>query len=347
MEVDGENDAAFIMSTSGSTGPSKGFCLTHAALFTEMDSVYFTMYANGVIYTPTPLHWIVGILALLLGTVYGSKRIITCEEFSAAMQLRLIAKYKVTFLDNVPYDLIEMLKSGLLPETDLSSIKHVVVGGYKVPVAILDEFNSYLPNGEVHNMYGLSETGGTSVDFPKFSGRDTVGKLTFGVKVKIIDEKGNRCGVNEDGELYIKSRHKLIGYYKNQKLTDQSLDNEGYFITGDIGHIDENGYLYIVDRKKFMICHADGWVYPADVEAALVKTDQIQNVCVVGIAVHDAVFEVPAAVVVRSNGSKITESDVHKIVKGSFLSQFIIYSRLLCGTQYIADLLQMEIYLFV
>lgn len=318
VEIDGENEPAFIMSTSGSTGPSKGFCLTHAALFTEMDSVYFTMYANGVVYTPTPLHWIVGILALLLGTVYGSKRIITCEEFSAEMQLRLITKYKVTFLDNVPYDLIEMLKSGLLPKTDLSSIRHVVVGGYKVPLTILEEFNSYLPNGEVHNMYGLSETGGTSVDFPKFSGKDCVGKLTFGVKVKIIDEMGNRCGVGEDGELYIKSRHKIIGYYKNQKLTDQSLDSEGYFITGDIGHIDEDGYLYIVDRKKFMICHVDGWVYPADVEAALVKTNQIKNVCVVGIAVHDATFEVPAAMIVRANDSKITESDVHKIVKGSF-----------------------------
>lgn len=278
------------------------------------------MYANGVVFTPTPLHWIVGILVLLNGTIYGAKRIITCEEFSAEMQLRIIEEYKVTFLDNVPYDLIEMLNSGLLPKTDVSSIRHVVVGGYKVPVSVLEEFNSYLPNGNVHNMYGLSETGGTTVDYPKFSGFDTVGKLTFGVKVKILDEQGNHCGVGENGELFIKPRHKIVGYYKNQKLTNESLDSDGYFITGDVGHIDENGYLHIVDRKKFMILHHDGWVYPGDIETALIKSDQINNVCVVGIAVHDAVFEVPAAVIVRANGSTMTESDVHKIVKGSLNS---------------------------
>lgn len=129
--------------------------MTHAALYTELDSVYQKMYKNGVVYSPTPLHWIVGILILLNGTVYGAKRIITREEFSAETQLRIIARYKVTFLDNIPYDLIEMLKSGLLPKTDCSSVRHVVVGGYKVPVAILDEFNSYLPNGNVHNIYGM------------------------------------------------------------------------------------------------------------------------------------------------------------------------------------------------
>lgn len=187
----------------------------------------------------------------------------------------------------------------------------------RVFVIFFDLFNFFIASG-------LSETGGTSIDFPRFSGTDTVGYLTFGVQVKILDEKGNRCGVGIDGELYIKSRHKIVGYYKNQKLTNESLDSEGYFITGDIGHIDENGYLYIVDRKKFMILHHDGWVYPADIEAVLIESKEIKNVCVVGIAVHDAVFEVPAAVIVRANGSQITDRDIHKLVKGLFISFIIV-----------------------
>lgn len=211
--------------------------MTHAALFTELDDIFIQMHKNGVIYNPATLSWYPGILSLIVGTVCGSTRIITDEEFSIELQLRLISQYKVTFIDNLPVDLIDMLKSGLLPESDLSSLRNVIVGGYKIPLSFLEEFNSYLPNGNVHNLYGLTETGTISLDFPTFSGRDTVGRLAFGASIKIIDKTGRRCGVGEDGELYIKSRHKIIGYHKNQELTKESLDSEGYFITGDIGHI--------------------------------------------------------------------------------------------------------------
>lgn len=94
----------------------------------------------------------------------GATRIVTCEEFSIEQQLRLINEYKITLIDNVPNDLIEMLKSGLLPKANLSSIRHVIVGGYKVPLAILEEFNTWLPNGTVHNLYGMTELGDVAID---------------------------------------------------------------------------------------------------------------------------------------------------------------------------------------
>lgn len=292
--------------------------MTHAALFTELDDIFVKMYKNGVIYNPATLSWFPGILSLVLATICGSTRILTCEEFSIEMQFRLISEYKVTFIDNLPVDLIDMLKSGLLPKFDLTSLQNIIVGGYKVPLSILEEFNSYLPNGNVHNLYGLTETGTISLDFPKFSGIDTVGRLAFGASIKIIDKTGNRCGVGEDGELYIKSRHKFIGYYTNKQLTDESLDSEGYFITGDIGHIDENGNLYIVDRIKNRILHRNGWIYPVEIEEELLKWNDIKNVCVIGIS-NEPFFEVPAAVVVRANASKITEDDVRNYVEGNFL----------------------------
>lgn len=89
-------------------------------------------------------------------------------------------------------------------------------------------------------------------------------------------------------------------------------------MTGDIAKIDQDGYLYIVDRKKFMILHPDGnWVYPADIEELLIKSPEIKKACVVSVPFDD-IFEVPAAAILREKGSKITEDDVHRMVKGTY-----------------------------
>lgn len=273
------------------------------------------MYKDAVVFNPSTLSWIIGVITVLMCTISGGKRIITCEEFCIEQQLRLINEYKITLIDNVPNDLIEMLKSGLLPRADLSSVRHVIVGGYKVPLAILEEFNALLPNGCVHNLYGMTELGDVSID-PGFSGRDSVGRLVNGVTVKIVDENGHRCGINVNGDLCVKPRYKILGYLKNKQLTDECIDDEGFFLTGDIAHLDEDGYLYIVDRKKFMILNPNGiWVYPSDIEELLIKSNDIKKVCVVSVPFDD-IFEVPAAAILLENGAKITENDVHQMIKG-------------------------------
>lgn len=144
------------------------------------------MYKDGVVFNPATLSWIIGVITVLAATLCGSTRIITCEEFCIQQQLRLIDEYKITLIDNIPNDLIEMLKSGLLPEANLSSVRHVIVGGYKVPLQILEEFNAWLPNGSVHNMYGMTEIGDVAIDFPGFSGRDSAGHLVSFISFYIV-----------------------------------------------------------------------------------------------------------------------------------------------------------------
>lgn len=281
-----------------------------------MNSNYVKMYKNAVVFNPSTLSWIIGVMTVILSTLCGAKRIVSCEEFTIEQQLRLINTYGLTLIDNVPNDIIEMLKSGLLPKTDLSSIRHVIVGGYKVPLAILQEFNALLPNGIVHNLYGMTELGDVSIDFPNFSGRDSVGQLVNGIQVKIVDENGERCGINVNGELCVKPRYKILGYLKNKPLTDECIDDEGFFLTGDIAHLDEDGYLYIVDRKKFMILNPEGiWVYPSDIEEVLIKSSDIKKVSVVSVPFND-IFEAPAAAILLEDDSKLTEADVHRMVKG-------------------------------
>lgn len=112
-----------------------------------------SMFANGVIFISSHPSWIPGILNLVLGIKCGSTRIQT-RDFSMHTQMRAIDKYKVTYVENVPYDLREMLDSGRLANIDMTSLKHVMITGYKAPLALLKEFNTLLPNGNVHNLYG-------------------------------------------------------------------------------------------------------------------------------------------------------------------------------------------------
>lgn len=230
------------------------------------------------------------------------------------MEFRLIQKYKVTIVENDSYDILTMIKSGLLPNTDFSSVKHLIIGGCRIPFWMREEMNSYLPNGNILNEYGLVELGGIAME-SIFTGKDTVGRLLNGFTIKIVDEKGERCGINVDGELCVKGRYKFLGYYKSEELTDAAFDSEGFFKTGDIGHIDGNGYVYITDRKKDVIDYLFGWVFPSEVEDILKKSPDIEDVCVVGVP-YDEASEVPAAAVVRANGSKVTENEICKIVEG-------------------------------
>lgn len=287
-------------------------------LLSEAYTINTQMFGDAIVYNSSPVSWISGLITLLVGTICGATRIQSTLEPTLELELRLIEKYKVTYVENVPLDLMELLGGDLLPKYDLSSLKHLAVVGYKAPLSLLREFNSHLPNGTVHNLYGMSELGDIAIDFPIFSDKDTVGHLVNGVAVKIIDEAGNRCGIHEKGEICVKPRFKFLGYHKNQQLTDECIDDDGFFLTGDIGHFDEDGYLYYDTRKKNIINCRNDWVYAFEIEETLLKSPNIKNVCVVGVPC-DPIFEVPAAVVERAKGSNISEEEICKMVEGKMV----------------------------
>lgn len=161
----------------------------------------------------------------------------------------------------------------------------------------------------------MSEVGGVISANMGTNDKDTVGKLQVERCVKIVDEEGNRCGVNIDGEICVKLNHKCLGYFGNQKATDELFDAEGFAHTGDIGRFDEDGFLYLVDRKKELLKYNSEQISPSEIEAHLIKSTYIKAVCVVGIPENGTEF--PAAVVVRADGSNITEKDVLDLIAGS------------------------------
>lgn len=272
------------------------------------------VFEGKVFFSNSSLFWFSGLRSLLLGTINGATRIITTDPLPPEQQMRLIERNKVNVVVGASYNVLDILKSGILSEADLSSVEHMFLCGCSVPFYMRKELNSHLSNGEIHNEYGLTEVGPIAIDFPDSSGVDTVGTLLNGFTVKIVDDEGNRCGAGVDGEICIKSRYKFLGYYKDIELTEKAFDNEGFLLTGDIGHIDDEGYLYIVDRKKDVIIY-DAWVYPSEIEEVLLKSVDIKAVCVVGVP-YNPIVELPAAVVVRFSHSEIGKGDIHKMVEG-------------------------------
>lgn len=270
---------------------------------------------NDVVFCFVSLYGIGGWVMLLNGTMYGATRIITTKSFDADLQLSLIEKYKVTYSYNPPFQLALMMKSDRLHRTNLSSLKHQLTGGAKIPVHLKKEVMSKFKNALFYTVYGLSETaGGISASIDS---SDSVGQLYGYCTAKIIDEEGNRCGVGENGEICLKTNYRFLGYYGNQNATDASLDNEGYFLTGDIGHFDANKTLFIIDRKKDLISCNNYQVSPSEIESYLVESLKIKVVCVVGIP-DDSSNEFPAAFIERKGSSHVTENDVFNAVAGIF-----------------------------
>ncbi|XP_055297301.1 uncharacterized protein LOC129565940 [Sitodiplosis mosellana] len=319
--VDGENETAAIVCSSGTTGLSKGVCLSHAALLENLPSFRISKPSDVVLCVGS-LYWVSGIAILLRGTICGATRIITTEALSPELQLRLIEKYKVTTTANAPHQIVLMLKSDELAKADLSSLKSWFVGGSKVPFHVKTEMSSFLPNGNVHVGYGISEIGGVvALDFPQPSGKDCVGRLTVGIRVKIIDDQGQRCEVNVDGEICLKVNYRILGYYGNQKATDDLFDDEGFYMTGDIGHFDEDGYLFIVDRKKDILKYCSFQISPSEIDAYLIESPGIKSACVVGIP-NEFATDLPAAVIVRANGSNISEKEVFDLIADHFADHY-------------------------
>lgn len=175
--------------------------------------------------------------------------------------------------------------------------------------------NKYLTNCQVYSGYGMSEaTGIVSVNYPKTK-IDSVGQLAPGLCVKIIADDGTLCGINEDGEIVLDMKYKFIGYYDDDESTASTLDENGFLHSGDIGHFDEDGYLYVVDRKKDILKYMNYQISPSEIENTVLKHPGVKHVCVVGVP--DVVcIDLPAAVVVRNTDDiELNEGDIYDLVK--------------------------------
>lgn len=307
-----------IPCSSGTTGLIKGVCLTHAAILDQMTRG-FDVTSDTVLFSFSTLYWLSGIMIFVIGILNSATRIITTEAFSPELLLRLIEEYKINFVMSASHQLTLCAKNGDLQHRDLSSVTAWFAGGSHVPVHSCVSMNKFLPNGAVNIGYGMTELAGLIATNISYRRPEAVGEILNGVQIKIVDKSGNRLGIRESGEVCVKTKYEFGGYYGNQERTDALFDMNGFIQTGDIGHFDEEGFLYITDRKKDFLKYRSNMISPSEIENALIACPEIASVCVVGIS-DTLSGDLPAAVIVRNtnSNSSITEREIHEMIATKF-----------------------------
>ncbi|XP_041019086.1 4-coumarate--CoA ligase 2-like isoform X1 [Juglans microcarpa x Juglans regia] len=335
VKVNSEDVVALPFS-SGTTGLPKGVMLTHQALVTsvsqqvdgENPNLYF--HSEDVILCVLPLFHIYALNAVFLCGMRVGAKILIMQKFELVKLLELIQKYKVTIAPFVPPIVSAIVKYPDVHRYDMSSIRIVISGASPLEKGLEDAVRTKLPNAQLGQGYGMTEGGALSMclafakqPFPIKSG--ACGTVVRNAEMKIVDLKtGASLPRNQPGEICIRGSQIMKGYLNDPEATERTIDKDGWLYTGDIGFIDGDDELFIVDRLKELIKYKGFPVAPAELEAMLIAHPNIFDAAVVPMK-DEAAGEVPVAFVVKSNnGSKINEDDIKKYIS----KQVVFYKRI-------------------
>lgn len=292
----------------------------HAFLPIELDTQ--KLVEDGVLFSCDAIYWSVGFKPIMNSIYHGVVRIISSQPFTPELQLSIIEKHKVTVLFNTPFIMAACIKSDCIGKYDLLSVKRIIFYGSKVPNTLFADIKQHFSNADLLIMYGLTEVGLISQNFVRpqdhnYTANINGGQLFEGCTVKIIDDSGNRCAPNQNGEICIQTKHQFLNYYDDPVATAAAVDSEGFFRTGDIGHFDSNGRLFVEDRKKFVanVYYFENILVPSTIEEYLIKLPGVLDVCVVGIPIACGEC-LPAAAVIRKPNSNLDRHVVFNAVAG-------------------------------
>jgi long-chain acyl-CoA synthetase len=303
------DDTAVILYTSGTTGRPKGAELTHANL-TENVAVSLDLFDLGpdaVTLGALPLFHAFGQTCALNATMAVGGSLELLARFDAGKALEMIQNDRVTLFEGVPTMYSAMLHHP--GEFDTSSLQLCVSGGAAMPVEVLRAFERRF-ECTILEGYGLSETSPVA----SFSRRDlerkpgSIGLPVRGVEMRLVDVQD---GV---GEIVIRGHNVMKGYWNNPEATAKAITADGWFHTGDMARVDDDGYYFIVDRKKELIIRGGFNIYPREIEEVLHEHPDVMEGAVVGIP-HDELGEEVGAAVVLKPGSEATTDDIKAFVK--------------------------------
>lgn len=311
-----DNDVAIIIYTSGTTDNPKGVKLTFDNLFSNITS-WFKSLDHGpkdTVLLVLPLFHIFGLTLTLLTTLYTGGKGVILSKFNPEKVIELINKYKVTILPGVPTMFIHLQNLPGINAEKLKSLRFCISGGAPLSREALlffeEKFNVPILEG-----YGLSEASPLVAINPyKMRKINSVGLPVSAVEVKIVDENGLEVKTNGIGEIVIRGKNIMKGYYRMQEITAKTL-KDGWLHTGDLGKKDEDGYLFIVDRKKDLIITGGYNVYPNEVEKTLLEKPEILEAAVIGVP-DKIKGEIIKSFIVFKDGMKCSEEDIIEYCKG-------------------------------
>lgn len=275
---------------------------------------------NSVIYCPDAIYWSAGFTSIFNSIPNGATQIISTAPFIPELPLQLIEKYRVTILYIATFDLTACLKTDRIQTANLSSVRKIVIYGSQTPSSLVSQVYHYFPNASLSSWYGASELGVVTNTYFENGQTESGGELCDDCIAKIIDDDGNRCGPNVCGEICVKILPSFLYYVDDPQANTALIDSEGFFETGDIGYFDDNGRLFIKDRKKniFTLFYFDGILVPFELEEYLINMPGVQDVCVVGVPIADGA-SLPAAVIIPKSNSNLSKRDVFDMIAGKHL----------------------------
>ncbi|MCZ7590518.1 MAG: long-chain fatty acid--CoA ligase [Gaiella sp.] len=277
-------DPLLIMFTSGTTGRPKGAVLTHDNLFYESCSVSFSLdwRVDDRMLVAMPLFHIGALILVIIGVHVGSTAVLM-REFDPARFLALVPELGINSFLAVAAMLGAMLQVPAFGETDLSSLRWALCGAAPVPVPLIRAWAER--SIAIQQVYGLTEcAGGAALLGPEraLEKAGSTGLPMFHTSIRVVDEEGSDVAAGETGEVLISAPHVMSGYWDDPEATAAAL-RDGWLHTGDLGTLDDEGYLTIVERKKDLVISGGENIYPAEVESVLASLPQLVEAAVIGV----------------------------------------------------------------
>lgn len=302
-------DIALIVYTSGSTGRPKGVLLSHKNINAMVNSISsgFGMDRTFHALMPLPLFHCNAILVSFLAPYSRGGAVTILDRFDPMEFIDAVAEYRPTYFSAVPAIFAYLLQLPPDSGVDFSSLEYAVCGAAPASIQLIDAFQEKY-GVKIRGAYGLTEgtVGSTAVRLDDDPPSGTVGRALPNQEVRISDGKGGFLPTGESGEVVIKGENVMVGYLNRPEETAKTVV-DGWLHTGDVGYLDGNGFLFLVDRIKDMIIRGGENLYPSEIEAALNTSSEVVESAVVGLP-HDVLGEVPVAYVSNSDPAAVDAS---------------------------------------
>jgi long-chain acyl-CoA synthetase len=314
----GDEDTAVILYTSGTTGQPKGAELTHGNLLSNTGvarSDIVRARPDDVIFGGLPLFHVFGQTVALNVAVAAGACLTLLPRFDPGHALRIIAGHRVTVFEGVPTMYVALLHQPGRADHDVSALRMCISGGAALPVEVLRGFEEAF-GVPVLEGYGLSET--SPVASFNHPGRErkpgSIGTPIRDVRMRVVDGEDHQVPQGEVGEIVIRGPNVMKGYWHRPEATAEAI-RDGWFHSGDLARADEDGYFYIVDRKKDMIIRGGYNIYPREIEEVLYEHPAVAEAAVVGLP-HPALGEEVGAAVTLKPGATVSAEGLRDYVKG-------------------------------